>query len=196
MPTPRMPSQAQIRAQMRAAERKLNADLKTAARKAEREIEREMKLAERKAQSQLDRDLKKWERDTNRKLQAARPRVTYTTTERRYLTPIEEQTARQAVEHPERRDVFLCHAWADREGAALEVHDLLESYGVSSGQVLRGRTTIVGFNTRSRRSSYCSRWRRGASGGRVTTCPLTMTSFGRNCSAVRSSSVPSGSRFQ
>lgn len=131
MPTPRMPSQAQIRAQMRAAERKLNADLKTAARKAEREIEREMKLAERKAQSQSDRDLKKWERDTNRKLQAARPRVTYTTTERRYLAPVEEQAARQAVEHPERRDVFLCHAWADREGAALEMHDLLESYGVS-----------------------------------------------------------------
>lgn len=131
MPTPRMPSQAQMRAQMRAAERNLNSEMRSAARKAERDIEREMKTAQRKAQAQLDRDLKKWERDTNRKLQAARPKVTYTTTERRYLAPIEEQSARQAVEHPERRDVFLCHAWGDREGAAAELHDLLESYGVS-----------------------------------------------------------------
>ena len=131
MPTPRMPSQAQIRAQMRGAERKLNSEVRSAARRAERDLEREMKTAQRKAQSQLDRDLKRWERDTNRKLHAARPKVTYTTTERRYLAPIEEQAARQAVEHPERRDVFLCHAWNDREGAALELHDLLESYGVS-----------------------------------------------------------------
>lgn len=57
--------------------------------------------------------------------------MTYTTTERHYLAPIEEQAALQAVEHPERRDVFLCHAWDDREGAAVELHDLLESYGVS-----------------------------------------------------------------
>lgn len=131
MPTPRMPSQAQIRSQMRAAERKINSDMRSAMRKAERDFDREAKAAERKAQAQVDRDLKKWERDTSRKLQAARPRVTYTTTERRYMAPIEEQAARQAVEHPERRDVFLCHAWADREGAALELHDLLESYGVS-----------------------------------------------------------------
>jgi hypothetical protein len=105
MPTPRMPSQAQIRAQMRAAERKLNADLKTAARKAEREIEREMKLAERKAQSQLDRDLKKWERDTNRKLQAARPRVTYTTTERRYLAP---SRSRRHVKRSSTPNAVMC----------------------------------------------------------------------------------------
>ena len=32
---------------------------------------------------------------------------------------------------PERRDVFLCHAWDDRKGAAKELHDLLESLGVS-----------------------------------------------------------------
>ena len=131
MPTPRMPSQAQIKSQMRAAERKFNTEVRSAVRKAERDADREMKAAQRKAQAQLDRDLKKWERDTNRKLQAARPKVTYTTTERRYLAPIEEQAARQAVEHPERRDVFLCHAWGDREGAALELHDRLESYGVS-----------------------------------------------------------------
>ncbi|QBO58393.1 toll/interleukin-1 receptor domain-containing protein [Chryseobacterium salivictor] len=29
------------------------------------------------------------------------------------------------------RDVFLCHAWDDRKGAAKELHDILESKGVS-----------------------------------------------------------------
>ncbi|MCX2584129.1 toll/interleukin-1 receptor domain-containing protein, partial [Pedobacter sp. MR22-3] len=32
---------------------------------------------------------------------------------------------------PDLRDVFLCHAWDDRKGAAKELHDLLESNGVS-----------------------------------------------------------------
>ncbi|WP_461269930.1 toll/interleukin-1 receptor domain-containing protein [Acidithiobacillus sp.] len=32
---------------------------------------------------------------------------------------------------PDLRDVFLCHAWDDRKGAAKELHDSLESLGVS-----------------------------------------------------------------
>lgn len=32
---------------------------------------------------------------------------------------------------PDLRDVFLCHAWDDRTGSAKELHDLLESSGVS-----------------------------------------------------------------
>ena len=32
---------------------------------------------------------------------------------------------------PDLRDVFLCHAWDDRQGAAKELHDLLESLDVS-----------------------------------------------------------------
>ena len=32
---------------------------------------------------------------------------------------------------PDLRDVFLCHAWDDRGGAAKELHDLLEARGVS-----------------------------------------------------------------
>lgn len=35
------------------------------------------------------------------------------------------------VPQPEFWDVFLCHAWDDRRGAAKELHDLLESLGVS-----------------------------------------------------------------
>ncbi len=66
----------------------------------------------------------------NRKLRVSRPAVSYTVTERAYLQPISEVAARQAQTHPDRRDVFLCHAWGDREGAAAELHDLLEAYGV------------------------------------------------------------------
>ncbi|MFN0086320.1 MAG: toll/interleukin-1 receptor domain-containing protein [Blastocatellia bacterium] len=68
---------------------------------------------------------------------SARPRwspagssVVYTPAEVRALTPI-----RNSVENPAKlpdlRDVFLCHAWNDRQGVAKELHDLLESPGVS-----------------------------------------------------------------
>lgn len=125
----RMPSQSQIRSQMRAAQRKATSQVKTEVEKAERKLERDQNAAARKAQSQLERDVKKWERDTNRKLRAARPTVTYTTTERRYLTHVQEEAKRQSETHPERRDVFLCHAWDDREGVAKDLHDLLVSFG-------------------------------------------------------------------
>jgi hypothetical protein len=45
------------------------------------------------------------------------------------LTPIRE-TVEKLAKLPERRDVFLCHAWDDRQGAAKELHDLLQSRGV------------------------------------------------------------------
>ena len=32
---------------------------------------------------------------------------------------------------PDLRDIFLCHAWDDRKGAAKVLHDILESLGVS-----------------------------------------------------------------
>jgi hypothetical protein len=45
------------------------------------------------------------------------------------LTPVRESfEARVTV--PDLRDVFLCHAWDDRQGAAKELHDLLEERGV------------------------------------------------------------------
>jgi hypothetical protein len=55
--------------------------------------------------------------------------VTYTPTEVLALTPIRDNVERQASLNL--RDVFLCHAWDDRQGAAKELHDLLESRGVS-----------------------------------------------------------------
>ena len=45
------------------------------------------------------------------------------------LEPVREQVERRAAV-PDLRDVFLCHAWDDRQGAAKELHDLLEACGV------------------------------------------------------------------
>lgn len=68
---------------------------------------------------------------------SARPRwsrpgstVVYTPAEVRTLTPVRENFEKRASV-PDLRDVFLCHAWDDRKGAAKELHDLLESRGVS-----------------------------------------------------------------
>ncbi|HEY4990131.1 MAG TPA: toll/interleukin-1 receptor domain-containing protein, partial [Opitutaceae bacterium] len=68
---------------------------------------------------------------------SARPRwsragssVAYTPAEVRALTPVRDSVEKRAP-LPEFRDVFLCHAWDDRGGAAKELHDLLESRGVS-----------------------------------------------------------------
>ncbi len=56
--------------------------------------------------------------------------VVYTPAEIRTLTPIRESVEKRAAV-PDLRDVFLCHAWDDRAGVAKELHDLLESRGVS-----------------------------------------------------------------
>ncbi|WP_362783287.1 toll/interleukin-1 receptor domain-containing protein [Aeromonas veronii] len=40
------------------------------------------------------------------------------------------ETALKAAAQPDLRDVFLCHAWDDRQGVAKELHDLLEAAGV------------------------------------------------------------------
>jgi len=66
----------------------------------------------------------------------ARPRwspagssVAYTPTEVSALTPI-RNSVEILAKRPELRDVFLCHAWDDRQGPAKELHDLLEARGV------------------------------------------------------------------
>ena len=41
------------------------------------------------------------------------------------------EAEQQAAAHPERRDVFLCHAWDDRRTAAKDLNDALENAGVS-----------------------------------------------------------------
>lgn len=56
--------------------------------------------------------------------------VWYAPEEVRALTPIRESVENLAVSQPDLRDVFLCHAWDDRQGAAKDLHDLLEKRGV------------------------------------------------------------------
>jgi hypothetical protein len=56
--------------------------------------------------------------------------VAYTPAEVRALTPVRDSVEKRAPQ-PDLRDVFLCHAWDDRGGAAKELHDLLESRVVS-----------------------------------------------------------------
>lgn len=56
--------------------------------------------------------------------------VLYTVEEVRALTPV-RNSVKKLAERPDLRDVFLCHAWDDRKGVAQELHDLLESSGVS-----------------------------------------------------------------
>jgi hypothetical protein len=68
---------------------------------------------------------------------SARPRwsrasssVIYTPAEVRALTPVRDSVEKRAP-LLDLRDVFLCHAWDDRKGAAKDLNDLLESRGVS-----------------------------------------------------------------
>lgn len=56
--------------------------------------------------------------------------VMYTPVEVKALTPIRE-TVEKRAELPDLRDVFLCHAWADRLEDATELYDLLKARGVS-----------------------------------------------------------------
>lgn len=56
--------------------------------------------------------------------------VSYTPTQIASLTPVREAIETQASAKPDLRDCFLCHAWDDRQGAAKELHDLLEAAGV------------------------------------------------------------------
>ena len=83
---------------------------------------------------------------------SARPRwsragsaVVYTPAEVRALTPVRDSIEKRAP-LPDPRDVFLCHAWDDRRGAAKDLHDLLESLDVSvwfsEKDVLLGTTLL------------------------------------------------------
>ncbi|WP_145592669.1 toll/interleukin-1 receptor domain-containing protein [Yersinia bercovieri] len=56
--------------------------------------------------------------------------VSYTSAQVQSLTPIRQTIETRAVEQPDLRDVFLCHAWDDRQGVAKELHDLLVAAGV------------------------------------------------------------------
>jgi hypothetical protein len=56
--------------------------------------------------------------------------VSYTSAQVQSLTPIRATVETRAAAQPDLRDVFLCHAWDDRQGPAKELHDLLVAAGV------------------------------------------------------------------
>ena len=56
--------------------------------------------------------------------------VSYTPAQVASLTPVREAVEVQAAARPDLRDCFLCHAWDDRQGAAKQLHGLLEASGV------------------------------------------------------------------
>jgi TIR domain len=56
--------------------------------------------------------------------------VSYTPNQVVSLTPVREAVEKETARKPDLRDCFLCHAWDDRQGAAKDLHDLLEAAGV------------------------------------------------------------------
>lgn len=56
--------------------------------------------------------------------------VWYTPSQIASLTPVREAVEAETAARPDLRDCFLCHAWDDRQGAAKQLHDLLEAAGV------------------------------------------------------------------
>lgn len=53
--------------------------------------------------------------------------ASYSPTEWRSVEPIVRKAEEQARLYPDRRDLFLCHAWDDRQGAAKEFYDQLKA---------------------------------------------------------------------
>jgi hypothetical protein len=47
------------------------------------------------------------------------------------LAPVRSKIEALGHAYPDLRDVFLCHAWDDRQGAATDLYDLLEARNVS-----------------------------------------------------------------
>ena len=90
--------------------------------------------------------------------------VSYTASEWRSIEPLARKATEQAREHPERRDLFLCHAWDDREGSAYELYDRLKSNGATvwfsekdvalGKQLLREIDKGLGNSTRRNRFGY------------------------------------------
>ena len=56
--------------------------------------------------------------------------VWYTPEQVQSLIPVRENVENLAASQLDLRDVFLCHAWDDRQGSAKDLHDLLEARGV------------------------------------------------------------------
>ncbi len=111
---------------MRSAEQKFRRDLNSATRKAEREINRQLTAAQRKAEREARAEARRLQR-------RSRPTtVTYTVSERQYLGDIRDTVALDDTQADRERDLFLCHAWADRRHAARQLFDALVGLDVDA----------------------------------------------------------------
>lgn len=54
----------------------------------------------------------------------------YTPAQVQTLAPVRQTVETRAVQQPDLRDVFLCHAWDDRQGPARVLNDFLVAAGV------------------------------------------------------------------
>lgn len=135
----RGPSSSQIHARLRAAQQKAERQNRDAVRKFERDLNRSVKDANDKANRELQRRVDR----VNQQLRANPPKVTYTvravprhvrytTTERSYLGDIRDSVAQDQAVATRERDLFLCHAWADRRHSANDFHEALVNLGVDS----------------------------------------------------------------
>ena len=70
-------------------------------------------------------------RSTSSWSRSRRSAVTYSVREYQTLNPVREQVVKVADASNGQRDLFLCHAWDDRKGAALELHNLLRGLDVT-----------------------------------------------------------------
>lgn len=120
-----------MRSAVRKAERDLNRDLATAQRKAERDLNRQLTAAQSKAQREARAEARRLQRRLDAQAGRSRP-VTYTVTERQYLGAIRDTVVEDEVEEARERDLFLCHAWADRQHAARELFDALVELNVDA----------------------------------------------------------------
>ncbi|GAB3267063.1 hypothetical protein GCM10027425_33700 [Alteromonas gracilis] len=113
-----MPSQAKLRSDLRRLEQ-AGRKLKSAANDLDRQAKRSDREF-RQVQSRLE-------------AHATRPRpvVNYTPDQVRHLEPTTQALRQLHERKPDLRDVFLCHAWPDRNESAKELHDYLEGFGVS-----------------------------------------------------------------
>lgn len=117
---------------MRSAEQKFRREVTAAVRKAERDINRDLAAAQRRADQKNQVEARRLQRRVESQLRQSRPTITYTTTERKFLGEVRDTIAEDDLRTIRERDLFLCHAWADRHHAARELFNALIAAGVDA----------------------------------------------------------------
>jgi TIR domain len=112
--------EADIRRSQAAAERQAERDARQLVRRAEQAMASELQAAGRRLGRQVDAENRKLQRRANSPLR-------YTSRETEALDAARDAIAQDVVRE---RDLFLCHAWADRRHAAKDFHEALSSIGL------------------------------------------------------------------